>query len=121
MWPYASLQDYMTFRGISDPDMDYAAAEPALHQASERIDELTHGRIRLLGWDRLTAYQREQVTRAACYQARYIIEYGDMYEQPAGGYSLGDMSVTLQAGAGRGISKYAYNCLLRAGLVCDAL
>lgn len=50
--------------------------EKYLNLASEKIDDITFNRIVKKGFDKLTAFQKECVQKAICYQAEYYFDNG---------------------------------------------
>ena len=97
--------------------------ERMLHLASRKIDEVTFNRIRSIGFERLTPFQKECVREACCYQALKISADG---AEGADGdtvqsYSVGDISITAKqtetAAKRQGLSELAYSMLEQSGLM----
>ena len=89
--------------------------------AQVKIDELTFGRIRKIGFENLTDFQKEMVRDAVCVQAEYVCEngYGDNSEVQS--YSVLDISVSVsesKSESGRlGVSPLAFSLLKQSGLM----
>lgn len=88
--------------------------------AQVKIDELTFGRIRKKGFENLTDFQRDMISRAVCAQADYIAENGFDDGQSVESYSVLDISVSVgdsKSESGRlGVSALALSLLRLSGL-----
>lgn len=82
------------FKGntISDEDI-----EKYLELAQEKIDSITFNRIVAVGFDNLTEFQKEKISKAICYQAEYIFQngYNDEENREISSYSVLDISVSV--------------------------
>ena len=98
---YAEIIDYYQMY----PDDDTAEGEllSALKAAQEDVDGMTYNRICAIGFDRLTAFQRNMIKRAVCEQARFRRMYADFLESPLQSYSIN--GVSMQFG-GTGLVEY---------------
>lgn len=93
--------------------------------AEIRIDELTFNRIRHIGFENLTEFQQNNIRRAVCLQADYIIENG-FEDTPVQSYSVLDISVTVAQGSASeaerlNMSPVALLLLKQTGLMCRRL
>lgn len=90
-----------------------------IDKACTKVDEITFGRIRGIGFDNLTPFQQSSIKKAVAYQAKYISECG--YDgSEISSYSVGDISVSVKDGnsfAGRNnLDELAYSLLKQTGL-----
>lgn len=74
-----------------------------LNRAGRQIDTLTFCRIRGIGFDNLTEFQKEQIKYAECLLADFLFENQDELETMLASYSINGASMTF--GAGLNISK----------------
>ena len=83
-----------TFKGKTIPDEDI---EKYLELAQEKIDSITYNRIVAIGFDKLTEFQKEKISKAICYQAEYIFQngYNDENNRDISSYSVLDISVSV--------------------------
>ncbi|MEI3507817.1 MAG: hypothetical protein V8R01_01590 [Bacilli bacterium] len=92
---YVSSEYYIeTFQGkIPKEDI-----KKYLEQAQQKIDSITFNRIVKIGFDNLTEFQKDRISKAICYQADYI--YGNGYNNEENSdissYSVLDISVNVQ-------------------------
>ena len=70
-----------------------------LDRASDAIDALTFNRIRAIGWDNLTEFQRERVRKACCVQADFLAENADALDSALSSYAINGVSMTFGNGA----------------------
>lgn len=88
---YVDYEYYINeFKGELEKDL----AEKLLIEASDQVDKLAYGRIRRKGFDNLTEFQKDRVSKAICYQADFINKYDEFLNMPISGYSAGDVSVS---------------------------
>lgn len=120
MSSYADSTFYQgTYGGTVIPDADIPTR---LIKASQTIDRATSYKIGAFAdWP---AFSQEQIKLAACAQADYDYQYGDLSAtlSAVGSYSVGDISVSSsQAGSGglraSGLSWEAEEHLLPTGLL----
>lgn len=71
--------------------------EKNLKLAQEKIDSITFNRIRKIGFDNLTDFQKEKISEAICLQAEYIYKNGYNNEENSdiASYSVLDISVSV--------------------------
>lgn len=69
------------------------AVQPLLPRACDEIDALCYGRIRRIGFDRLTSFQQEQIRKAVCEQLSFLHNYGDLLSSPFSAYSINGVSM----------------------------
>lgn len=88
---YAEIIDYYQMY----PDDDIAESEllSALSAAQRDVDSMTYNRIRAIGFDRLTVFQKDMVKCAVCEQARFRRVYADFLESPLQSYSINGVSM----------------------------
>ena len=118
MMCYATIEQYGRIGGVYDEPED--EVQRRLCDASRKIDELTFGRIRAKGLEKLTSFQRDCVTYAVCQQAAYLRDHADS-EGDLTGYSVGDISVTVGQTGGEAaqlaVSAAALSVLRQSGLM----
>lgn len=70
-----------------------------LELAQEKIDSITFNRIVKIGFDKLTDFQKEKISKAICYQAEYIFENGfnDEDKEDVASYSVLDISINTKS------------------------
>ena len=69
-----------------------------LEKASRQIDTLTFCRIRESGFDRLTAFQQDQIQYVTCMLADFIYENQDELESMLSSYGINGVSMTFSSG-----------------------
>lgn len=72
-------------------------AEKRLPAACDEIDALCYGRIRRIGFDRLTPFQQEKVKKAVAAHLAFLIRYGDLVHNPLQSYGINGVSMTFDA------------------------
>lgn len=105
--------------------MTYATSETLstelLELASSKVDELTFNRINAIGFDNLTVFQKEMITKATLSQAQYYEDYGTEAESlssiSVGSFSIG-MSGSGVNGTYKGVSSATVTYLKQTGLMC---
>ena len=109
-----------TFKGKLIPNDDI---EKYLELAQEKIDSITYNRIVGIGFNNLTEFQREKISKAICYQAEYILENGFNNENNGNiaSYSVLDISVNVDANKRTqaqkvNMSEIAYDLIHKTGL-----
>ena len=96
---------------------------PLLAASSDAIDALTFNRIVVIGWDKLTEFQRERITRACCIQADFLYENGDAVDSAMTHYSINGVTMEFGNAAlyrivdGVAFSNRAYSLLVQTGLM----
>lgn len=95
-----------------------------LEKASRQIDTLTICRIREIGFDRLTAFQQDQIQYVTCMLADFIYENQDELESMLSSYGINGVSMTFSSGVnvtkvqGVVIRTDIYAELEKTGLCC---
>ena len=111
-----------TFKGRNIPDEDI---EKYLELAQEKIDSITYNRIVAIGFDNLTEFQKEKISKAICYQAEYISQngYNDENNRDVSSYSVLDISVSVDNSSDNktkaqklNMSEMAYDLVHKTGL-----
>lgn len=110
-----------TFGGKNIPDEEI---EQYLELAQEKIDSITYNRIVAIGFDNLTEFQKEKISKAICYQAEYIFQngYNDENNRDISSYSVLDISVSVDNSNNKTIaqkvnmSEIAYDLVHKTGL-----
>lgn len=92
-----------------------------LEKASDEIDGLTFNRIVHRGFDNLTDFQKEKISKAVCYHADFIHNYDDMLSSPFSSYAINGVSMAFNGGniaeqGGVKTIKAVYNLLAQTGL-----
>lgn len=111
-----------TFKGkiIFDEDI-----EKYLELAQEKIDSITYNRIVAIGFDNLTKFQKEKISKAICYQADYVFQngYNDENNRDVSSYSVLDISVSVDNSSNNktiaqkvNMSEIAYDLVHKTGL-----
>ena len=88
---YATFEDFRTL--MPDSQMAEADAARTLAQASDEIDGLCFGRIRKIGFEKLTKFQQEKVRKAVCYHAAFLCDYGQELQSPLASYGINGVSM----------------------------
>lgn len=108
-----------TFEGTKITD----GVERYLELAQEKIDSITYNRIVGIGFNNLTDFQKEKISKAICYQAEYIFENGFNNENNGNivSYSVLDISVNVDANKKTqaqklNMSEIAYDLIHKTGL-----
>lgn len=70
-----------------------------MNKAGRQIDTLTHCRIRDMGFDQLTPFQKEQILYAQCLLAEFLFENQDELETMLASYGINGVSMTFGGGA----------------------
>lgn len=95
-----------------------------LNKASWQIDTLTFCRIREIGFERLTAFQQDQIQYVTCLLADFIYENRDELESMLSSYGINGVSMTFSNGVnvtkvqGVMIRTDIYAELEKTGLCC---
>ena len=95
-----------------------------LNKASRQIDTLTFCRIREIGFERLTAFQQDQIQYVTCLLADFIYENRDELESMLSSYGINGVSMTFSNGInvtkvqGVMIRTDIYAELEKTGLCC---
>lgn len=95
-----------------------------LNKASRQIDTLTFCRIREIGFERLTAFQQDQIQYVTCLLADFIYENRDELESMLSSYGINGVSMTFSNGVnvtkvqGVVIRTDIYAELEKTGLCC---
>ena len=95
-----------------------------LEKASRQIDTLTFCRIREIGFDRLTAFQQDQIQYVTCMLGDFIYENQDELESMLSSYGINGVSMTFSSGVngtkvqGVVIRTDIYAELEKTGLCC---
>ena len=118
---YAAPSDYQVYVGDYE---DAEELEKLLDRASDVVDRATYNRIVARGFDSLSEYQQEMVTKATCLQASFIEQYGSYLNMPLSGFSAGSISVNFSKDNefnGQFMDLAAINCLKNSGLTTRRL
>lgn len=67
---------------------------PELEEAERDIDSLTFNRIKGIGFDGLTDFQRSLIKRAVVDQADFKHQYASLIENPLASYSINGVSMS---------------------------
>lgn len=108
-----------TYMGTLIPDAEVVSY---LEKASDSVDQLTYYRVSSKGFENLTAFQQKYIQKAVCTQAEHLYDYEDLIAAASlGGYSVGDVSVSLDKTKGMKYSSNTLNYLLATGLTYRGL
>lgn len=106
--------------------MAYATSETLstelLELASSKIDGLTYNRIRAIGFDNLTEFQKGIIEKATLLQAQHYEDYGTDAEALSG-FNVAGLSMSFNGGISTpsGVSSAAYMLLKQTGLMNRAV
>lgn len=120
---YVTQEYYFNeFGGTTLPD---AEISKYLKLAQEKIDDVTFNRIVGIGFDNLTDFQKECVSKAICYQAEYYFENGTN-SLKISSYDVLDISITLSEDTKteaqkQDMSEFAYMNIKKSGLASRVL
>lgn len=89
---YATFEEFRSL--MPDSQMAEAEATRLLAQASDDIDGLCFGRIRKVGFEKLTAFQQEKVRKAVCFHAAFLCDYGEELQSPLASYGINGVSMS---------------------------
>jgi len=107
-----------TYKGTQIPSDE---VEFYLVKASDSIDQLTSLRIAARGFETLSAFQQRYIKMATCVQAEHLYNNEDILSNNLGGYSVGDVSVSLKEGIDLRYSRQALEYLLPTGFMYRGL
>ena len=93
---YVSKEYYLKYFREVIPEEEI---EKYLELAQEKINSITFNRIVGIGFDNLTEFQKEKISKAICHQANYIFNNGFNNEDNSdiSSYSVLDISVSVQS------------------------
>ena len=75
-----------------------ATADAALmERASDEVDALCFGRIREVGFQKLTPFQQEKVKKAVCHHAAFLTAYSDLVDSPLASYGINGVSMSFDS------------------------
>lgn len=94
---YVSVDEYAELS--RDHAMPAEQLERALEDAERDIDSLTFCRVRAVGIDTLTGFQRDIVKLAVVRQTDFRAQYSEMLENPLASYSINGVSMSWDKGA----------------------
>lgn len=110
-----------TYKGTIIPE---DKIEEKLEEASMHIDTLTFNRIVKIGFNNLTQFQQEIISKVICKLADFEYENQDLLKTPFSSYSINGVSANfgtswnIQVQNGVAISKDDYALLSQTGLTC---
>lgn len=115
-------EDYYlkTFNGtlLSNDELD-----KYLELAQEKIDSITYNRIVKIGFNNLTDFQKDKISKAICYQAEYVKGngYNNEENRDISSYSVLDISVSVDNSKKSiaqklSMSEIAYDYVHKTGL-----
>lgn len=121
---YVNKEYYIdTFKGsiLTENDID-----KYLKLAQEKIDDITFNRIVKIGFDNLTDFQRDCVSKAICYQAEYYFANGINSLSGVSSYSVLDVSINVDStqqteAQKKDIDEFAYMNIIKSGLASRLL
>ena len=93
-----------------------------IHSASRHIDSLTYGRIRKLGFDKLSEFQKDIIKESTALMAKFEYENDDLLSSTLSSYSINGVSVSFREGwnikvqNGVAVSTDIFNLLSQTGL-----
>lgn len=92
-----------------------------LKLAQEKIDEVTLNRIVGIGFNNLTDFQKECISKAICYQAEYYFANGTSSLSNVSSYSVLDISINVDTtnkteAQKKDMDEFAYMNVKKSGL-----
>lgn len=120
---YVDKEYYLNkFKRKQIPEND---VEEYLELSQEKIDSITYNRIVAIGFNNLTEFQKEKISKAICFQAEYIFNngYNDENNRNISSYSVLDISVSVDNSDSNktkaqklNMSEIAYDLVHKTGL-----
>lgn len=92
---YATLCKFRKY--VPESQVSDDVANLKLEQASDDIDALCYGRIRKIGMDKLTTFQKEKICKAVCYHAAFLCDYGEELQSPLASYGINGVSMSFSS------------------------
>lgn len=123
--PYVTYEELLEYSTQEQSGtMDEQDAYVYLCRASEAVDVLTYSRIQ--SFDALTGFQQEKIRSVVAQLALWLMEYGDMLENPVSSYAINGVSVSMSGQqvvqiSGVTIPQRLYGLLMQTGLCCGVL
>ena len=118
--------DYITLNELTDfVGRDVIPAEDAerfIHSSSRHIDSLTFGRIRKIGWEKLSEFQRDVIKETTALLAKFEYENDDLLNSTMTNYSINGVSMSfgenwnVKIQNGVAVSTDIFNLLHQTGL-----
>lgn len=118
---YVDEQYYRQNFGTVLPDEE---VEKALKKAESHVDALTYNRIRGIGFEHLTDFQKSMVQEVCCELAEFEYDNADMINSVLQQYSINGVSVVfgsswnMMVQNGIAIRRDTYEKLCQTGLCC---
>lgn len=99
-------------------EQQYNALE---NRAESDIDTLTFNRITAIGFNNLTAFQRDKVRLALSQQTAFVFDNAELLDSPLSSYSISGVSMSFDSSkvinyCGVTTTRQVYNTLLQTGL-----
>lgn len=121
---YATKEQF--YNMFPKSDIPESEIQNNLKAASVDIDSLTFNRISKCGFDNLTEFQKEKVSRGVCRHTQFRFDNAELTDSVISSYSLNGASVTIDTGKivnynGVITSAYVYSELSQSGLCCRRL
>lgn len=117
--------DFDYYSGTYGGTVAEADILPKLRQASRDVDTLTFGRIRAVGFYRLSNFQQEIIQDCCCQLADFAYQNADVLESLVSSYSINGASLSFNGSSaaietvnGICIPKSTYRNLCQTGLCC---
>lgn len=113
--------DYVNYYFYGNGGITSEKLTSKLHHASRLIDTLTYNRIKSIGFDNLTDYQKEIVKECCCKLADFVNDNSDLINGVINSYTINEVSVSYGGMSvmlinGVVISKELYALLEQSGL-----
>ena len=121
---YVTKEYYVdTFKGTSVPNDDL---DRYLKLAQEKIDEVTFNRIVGIGFNNLTDFQKDCISKAICYQAEYYFANGINSLSNVSSYSVLDISINVDKSTQteaqkKDMDEFTYSNIKKSGLASGLL
>lgn len=80
------------FAGVDDEEF-LRCKDDLIYKAKTMIDTLTHNRVKIIGWDNLTEFQRFTLKECLLEIVLFLYENKDLLETPLSSYSINGVSM----------------------------
>lgn len=89
---YATVSDFL--KKYPNAPLQEREIAAALAESSTDVDSLTFNRIREVGFENLTEFQKEKVSESVLLQANFRTENAELLQSPLSSYSINGVSMS---------------------------
>lgn len=89
---YATVSDFL--KKYPNTPLQEREIAAALAESSTDVDSMTFNRIREVGFENLTEFQKEKVCEAVVLQANFRTENAELLQSPISSYSINGVSMS---------------------------